>query len=149
MSMSEQDLSEWNELYEYIRKKIMGYDDSQSLSKPIVLRLKGLATNRYMANNKIKGTATYSYKTILNTFKYCMPEIQKALNNSFKNEQHKFNYILKIVEPNINDVYIRMKNAQKEKEKIDTINADRIANYEYCHTDRQRRRPNKRLDDLW
>lgn len=147
--MSDKELSEWNELYAYVRIKIMGYDDNQSLSRSIVLRLKGLATNKYMENNSIKATAHYSYAVILNAFKYCMPDIQKVLNNSFKDEQHKFNYILKIVEPKINEVYMRMKNAQKEKEKVNAINAERIANYQNHHSDRQRRKPNKKLEDLW
>lgn len=147
--MSDKELSEWNELYAYVRKKIMGYDDNQSLSRSIVLRLKGLATNKYMENNSIKATAHYSYDVILNTFKYCMPDIQKVLNNSFKDEQHKFNYILKIVEPKINEVYMRIKNAQKEKEKVNAINTERIANYQDHHFDRQRRKPNKKLEDLW
>ena len=92
----------------------MGYDDNQSLSRNMVLRLKGLANNKFMANNNIKDTADYSYKIILLTFKYCNSSIQRALNNvAFKDESHKFNYILKIVEDNINTVYMRMKKKNK------------------------------------
>lgn len=115
--MNEKDLMDWDALYQYV-KNLMGYDENQSLSSQMVLRLKGLLTNKFMENNNIKDTANYSYETILNTFKFCSPEIQRALRtNNFKNEQHKFNYILKIVEGNINNMYIRMKNLEKAKEE--------------------------------
>ena len=115
--MTEKDLMDWDALYQYV-KNLMGYDENQSLSSQMVLRLKGLLTNKFMENNNIKDTANYSYETILNTFKFCSPEIQRALRtNRFKNEQHKFLYITKIAENNINNVYMRMKNLEKAKEE--------------------------------
>ena len=116
--MTKEDKIAWDELYTYVKKNIMGYDDDQALSNAMVLRLKGLLTNKFMENNNIQSTANYSYETILNTFKYSYLDIQKALRtNNFKDESHKFNYVLKIVEKNINTVYVRMKNAQKAKEE--------------------------------
>ena len=115
--MSEKDKQDWESLYFYV-KGLLGYDENQSLSSTMVLRLKGLLTNKFIENSNIESTSNYSYETILNTFKYCSVEIQKALRtNNFKDEQHKFNYILKIVEKNINTVYMKMKNSQKAKEE--------------------------------
>ena len=68
--MTEEEKMVWDELYTYVRKNIMGYDDNQALSSTMVLRLKGLLTNKFMENNNIQSTANYSYDTILNTFKY-------------------------------------------------------------------------------
>lgn len=120
--MSKEEQKYWDDLYEYVRRNIMGYDENQSLSRTMVLRLKGLSTNQFMANNNINNTANYSFKIILNTFKFCLPNIQKGLrSNSFKDENHKFNYILKIVESNLNNVYMRMKNVEKAKEKTETV----------------------------
>lgn len=116
--MTEKEKQDWESLYMYVKSNIMGYDENQALSSTMVLRLKGLLTNKFMENKNIESTANYSYETILNTFKFCSPDIQKALRtNRFVDEQHKFNYILKIVEKNINNVYIRMKNAEKAKEE--------------------------------
>lgn len=116
--MTEQEKQDWESLYMYVKKNIMGYDENQALSSSMVLRLKGLLTNKFMENNNIESTANYSYKTVLNTFKFCFPNIQNALRtNRFTDEMHRFNYVLKIVEKNINDVYIRMKNAEKAKEE--------------------------------
>lgn len=115
--MTEEEKVAWENLYYYV-KNLLGYDENQALSSTMVLRLKGLLTNKFMENNNITSTANYSYETILNTFKFCSPDIQKALRtNRFADEQHKFNYILKIVEKNINTVYMKMKNAQKAKEE--------------------------------
>lgn len=146
--MTKEDKIAWDELYTYVKKNIMGYDDDQALSNAMVLRLKGLLTNKFMENNNIQSTANYSYETILNTFKYSYLDIQKALrNNNFKDESHKFNYILKIVEKNINTVYVRMKNAQKAKEE-----AKNMAIEAPTHTGAEFKPKEKKKDkftDLW
>lgn len=115
--MSEKDKQDWELLYFYV-KGLLGYDENQALSSTMVLRLKGLLTNKFIENGNIESTANYSYEVILNTFKFCSVDIQKALRtNNFRDEQHKFNYILKIVEKNINTVYMKMKNINKAKEE--------------------------------
>lgn len=146
--MTEKEKQDWESLYYYV-KNIMGYDENQALSNAMVLRLKGLLTNKFMENNSIKSTANYSYETILNTFKYCSFDIQKALrNNNFKDEMHKFNLILKIVEKNINTVYIKMKVAEKTKEEAKTIDMSHTA--EYVNTFKKKdKKANNRLDELW
>ncbi len=147
--MSEKDIRDWDALYQYV-KQILGYDENQSLSTQMVLRLKGLLTNKFMENNNTKDSANYSYETILNTFKYCSPTITKALRtNRFSNEQHRFNFVLKIVEQNINDVYLRMKNVEKAKENAKNINVETI---NYTSAEYQKKTietNNKLLNDLW
>lgn len=123
--MTEKEKQDWDNLYQYVKKNIMGYDENQALSNAMVLRLKGLLTNKFMENNNIESTANYSYETILNTFKFCSNEIFKALRtNNWANEMHKFNYVLKIVEQNINNVYVRMKNAEKAREEAKNISVE-------------------------
>lgn len=147
--MSEKDIQDWDALYQYV-KQILGYDENQSLSTQMVLRLKGLLTNKFMENNNIKDTANYSYETILNTFKYCSPTITKALRtNRFSNEQHRFNFVLKIVEQNINDVYLRMKNVEKAKENAKNINVETINHTSAEYQKKTIETNNKLLNDLW
>ena len=94
--MTEKEKQDWESLYYHV-KNVMGYDNNQALSNAMVLRLKGLLTNKFMENGKIESTANYSYENILNAFKYSSLDIQRALRtNNFKDEMHKFNYILKI-----------------------------------------------------
>lgn len=120
--LTEEEKIAWDNLYQYVKSNIMGYDQNQALSSTMVLRLKGLLSGKFIENNNTENKANYSYETILNTFKFCSPTIQKALRtNNFKDESHKFNYVLKIVEKNINDVYIRMRNVQKAKEEAKSV----------------------------
>ena len=149
--MSKQDKDNWNMLYEYVRKNVMGYDENQSLSKNMVLRLKGLLTNKFIANNNIADTANYSYQVVLNAFKFCIADIQKGLkSNSFNDENHKFNYVLRIVESNLNTVYMRMKNAEKTKEEIDNHDTSDAATYvNTFKTKENNHNRNKKYDDLW
>lgn len=144
--MSKEEAQDWEELYMYV-KNLMGYDENQSLSKHMVLRLKGLLTGKFIENKNVKNISNYSYKTILNTFKSCSFDIKNAFRSkSFKDESHKFNYALVIVEKNINNIYIKMRNAEKAKEeaKIRTIEAPTHTGAEF--------RPREKKDkfkDLW
>ena len=117
--MTKEDKEAWDNLYEYVRTKVMRYDSNQALPSKMVLRLKGMMNGKFIANNSTKDMANYSYDVVLNTFKYSMPDIQRALGSvSFKDESHKFNYVMKIVEGNLNDVYMRMKGAERAREEI-------------------------------
>lgn len=145
--MTAQDKADWESLYFYV-KNLLNYDENQSLSREMVLRLKGLSSNKFMENNNIESTANYSYSTVLNTFKFCSPDIRKALRiNNFKNEQHKFNYILKIVEKNINNVYIRMKNVQKAKEEAKNTSVEIITHVGAEYKPKEKKKD--KFSDLW
>lgn len=117
---------EWSELYEYVKRNIMNYDDNQSLSRIMVLRLKGLRTSKFIENKSIKDNSNYSFTCVLNTFKFCKPKIDYILKTKkFQDENHKFNYILKVAESNLNEVYKKMLNAKRnEIIKETSINTD-------------------------
>lgn len=145
--MTEKEKQDWESLYYHV-KNVMGYDDNQSLSNTMVLRLKGLLTNKFIENGNIEASANYSYETILNTFKYSSLDIQKALRtNNFKDEMHKFNYLLKIVEKNINTVYMKMKNAKKAREeaKNTALEAPTHTGAEF----KPREKKKDKFTDLW
>lgn len=146
--MTEEEIIAWDNLYQYV-KNLLGYDENQSLSSTMVLRLKGLLTNKFAENNNIKDTANYSYETVLNTFKYCSFDIQNALRtNRFKNETHRFNYVLKIVEQNINTVYMKIKQHQKAKEEAELTDISHTT--EYINTFKKRdKKTNNKLNELW
>ena len=145
--MTEEEKIAWENLYYYV-KNLLGYDENQALSSAMVLRLKGLSTNKFMENEKIKSTANYSYEVILNTFKFCSPDIQRALRtNSWANEAHRFNYILKVVESNINNVYLRMKNIEKAKEEAKNTMVE-IPTHTGAEFKPKEKKTNK-FSDLW
>ena len=146
--MTEKEKQDWESLYFYV-KNLLGYDENQALSSTMVLRLKGLLTNKFMENGNIKDGANYSYEVILNTFKFCKLDIEKALRTgNFKDEMHRFNYVLKIVEKNINTVYMKMKGAKKAKEEIETVDVSHTANYVNTFKSKEQKKNNK-LEELW
>ena len=148
--MTQQEIKEFDELYEYVHTKIMGYDKNQSLSNMMVLRLKGLSTNKFIENKNIRSSAHYSYSVILNTFKYCSNNIQKnVFGKHFIDENHKFNYILKIVESNLNTVYVKMKNAEQSKEKSEILDFGVMTHTGASYQRKTKDTINHRLDDLW
>ena len=139
---------EWEELYEYVKKNILCYENNINLSPASVMRIKGLTKGKYFAGKKTPDNADYSYKVVLATFKYCSSDIKKALRtNIFKDEQHKINYVSKIVENNINTVYIRIKNAEKAKEEAKKIAVEIPVHVgaEY----KPRKKKKDRFSDLW
>lgn len=145
--MSEKEKQDWEALYFHV-KNLLGYDENQALSSTMVLRLKGLLTNKFIENGNIQDGANYSYEVILNTFKFSSLDIQKALRtNSFKDESHKFNYILKIVEKNINTVYMKMRNAEKAKEeaKNTTVEAPTHTGAEF----KPKEKKENKFSNLW
>ena len=131
---------------------IMGRKTFQSLPFGALPKRRNiiLSTCHTIENNNIESTANYSYEVILNTFKFCSPTINKALRtNSWSNEMHRFNYVLKIVESNINNVYLRMKNVQKTKEEAKNTTID-TANYTGAEYQRKTKEVNNELlNDLW
>ena len=118
---------EWIELCEYVKKEILQYDDNMKFPKYLVLRLQGLKKGQYLANNEIGIQAHYDDYTILCTFKVCKKRILDYLNKNatkIKNERHKINLVMSIVESEINDVYLRLQNAKRSKEHIEQENFD-------------------------
>lgn len=148
--MSNEEIIEFDELYNYVKKQVLKYDDSQNLPSRIVLRLKGLKKGKYIETLKQKDNANYSYKTILYTFQICKPQIDYALNNiDFKDENHKVNYIIKIVESNVNDVYIRLKKAEEQKTKIKELDTQFLSSNNGHSYTKKTKDTRKNLDDLW
>lgn len=155
---TDEENAQWIDLCTYVHDKILGYDESQKITRKMALRLRGLSQGKFMANNNIKATAKYPYDVILYTFKYCYSDIQRALRSvNFKDESHKFNYIMKIVEDNINTVYIRMKTAKKNEEEVEKMNMDISTNSDFTsiyenrksNVDKKEPKRSNKLADLW
>lgn len=146
-----QENEEWLTLCEYVKNEIMGYSDDMKFPKFIALRLRGLSKGTFMANKNQKPQASYDYKTILYTFKACKLNIIngfKSNNTKFTNEQHRFNYLMVIIENNINDMVIRLKNAKKAKEKTENIPLDNQTNEGATYTSKNKKII-KELEELW
>lgn len=149
IKMTEQEIKDWDDLYQYVRGDIMGYDKTKMLPKYFTLRLKGLTEGKFMSNKSQKSYGKYNYKVILYTFKICRGQINKALANVVINsEQHKVNLIMSIIEREINDVCDRLEKAEKCKTKMEEIKLPQqdSTRAEYKKKDKKE---NSHLSDLW
>lgn len=148
--MSKEEIEAWDNLYEYVRTKVLCYDENQRLPTYVVLRLKGMLNGKFMENNSTKDMAHYSYEVILNTFKYSMPDIQHAMHTvHFSDEKHKVNYIMRIVDSNINTVYMRMKNVNVQKAEAVKVASSEIGTKDVEYKPKKKANKNDRFSDLW
>lgn len=118
----EKDNEQWLELCRYVKKEILEYDDNMKFPKYLALRLQGVKRGEHIANNTHNINANYDDYTILCTFKLCKKKIVSYLHkneNKIHDEKHKINLIMKIIEPEINDVYLRLQNVKKTEERVE------------------------------
>lgn len=148
--MTEQEKQEWDELYRYVKKEILQYDETQSIPSNLILRLKGLTTGKYIENKSIPDRAKYSYKIVLYTFQICKASILRGIaGKEFCNEMAKFNYICKIVESNLNDVYLRTQRANQAQTAISHQDTAVLSNRGSSYKGSATKEVNKRLEGLW
>lgn len=141
---------QWDKLYEYVKKEILLYDENQSLTRQFCLRLRGLTFGKYLDNNNIKNKANYTFEIVLYTFQICKPHIIRAVSNKvFKSENDKFNYICKIVENNINDVYLRVQKAKKSQENVERLDTKILSYKGGKYQKKTEELKNKKLEELW
>ena len=147
--MSAEEVRQWNELYSYVHDVIMGYDEKTALDRYFVLRLKGLKEGKFIANNKTKLYGEYTFQEILATFIYCKNEIVKGLTfNDFKDTQHKINYIMFLVELQLNMIRERMRNKVKEEKQIEQVEIAEQSKIKYVNKKDKKKKPNKLLEGI-
>jgi hypothetical protein len=148
--MTEQEKHDWDELYEYVKIEILNYDDNMKLPKSLILRILGLKDGKFMANKKTKALASYPFSTILMTFKVNKIAILNAFKNdrSFKDENHKINYMMVIIENNINDVVNKINRIDRSKEQGESVNIT-INTVKADYTPKTKEVKNDLLNDLW
>jgi len=142
---------DWLELCQYVHKEILQYDSDLKFPRHLALRLRGLHSGQFMANKNAKPMASYDYKVILYTFKISKSSIMQcfiANKTKFANENHKINTLMVIIESNINDVVVRLKNAKSAKTKAENIDMGNIF-HEGAEYKAKTKEVNDTLKDLW
>lgn len=139
IDFADDEKEDFEKLIKYIEDDVLYYTYNKCvLSKSQINKLQELKKN-----------LKTSYKIIFETFQFCRIDIEKGLSrNSFKNETHKFNYILKIVSENINTVITRIKNAEKAKKEIESLDMD-IITHESANYVKKTEKTSDRLNNLW
>jgi hypothetical protein len=147
--MTQEEKDSFDKLYQYIKKEIFEYNE-QSLPKYMVLRLKGLAEGKFIANNNTKLMGKYTYQQILFTFKINKLKIKEIINSSnFKGEQHKFNTIMLIIEKDINDIVARLNQKVQSEKKLENIDLKNITHEGAEYKNKNSKQLNNELNDLW
>ena len=134
-NIKKKDNEQWIELCEYVKKEILEYDDNMKFPirsviydnmkfpQYLALKLQGIKRGEHIANNNHEAKANYDDYTILCTFKLCKKKIVTYLHENekkIKDEKHKINLIMKMIEPEINDVYLRLQNVKKTEERVES-----------------------------
>lgn len=148
--MTDTEKEQFDKLYQYVKSEILMYNKTQSIPQSLVLRLKGLAVGKFLENKNIEDRAKYSYEIVLYTFQICKPIILEAISNkNFETESQKFNYICKIIENNLNDVYIRVAKAKQIEEKIENMDNSNLLHSSAGYVQKTENNRNKKLENLW
>ena len=130
-TVKDKDNKDWLELCAYVKKEILEYDDNMMFPKYLALKLQGIKKGQHIANNYIQAQAHYDDKTLLYTFKLRKKKIVSYLHQNekkIKNENHKINLIIKMIEPEINDVYLRLQEVEKIKTRVEKGSFDNQGN---------------------
>ncbi|MDU4051218.1 MAG: hypothetical protein E7H33_09900 [Clostridium perfringens] len=140
----------WLELCEYVKKEILEYDEDMKFPRSLALRLKGLSKGQFIANTNIRPLASYEFEDILLTFKMYKLDILIAIRDKskFKDENHRINYVMVIIENKLNEVVIKRKKVEKEKSRAESVeiqNNDVKANY----IRKTKLKKNDKFKDLW
>lgn len=121
--------SDWDKVYKYFKFQIMHLDAGTNLSPHAVERLQGLRVGQYKphATNTRTIKRGYSFAVILNTLKYSKRSIDYAMKHvHFKSDEHMIDYIMKIVQNNINFIQRRMKSLEHQREKAEKLKKEEV-----------------------
>lgn len=139
--------SEWDELYNYVKIEILKYEDKK-MPKQMTLRLLGLKDGKFCVNKYVRAEAKYEFKLILLTFKLMKGTIINYIDNTeFKNEAHKVNGIMKIIESEINNVKDRIDAKNKSEEKLSELDFSYQLHEQSNYTKKSVQ--NNKLKNLW
>lgn len=124
----QQENSWWDKAY-MLAKDWLDLEPGQNLSRYFVLRLKGLRIGKYMPTNDNTHITKrgYSFEVIYRTMQLCTPAVRKAMaEKSFSDDNHRTNYIMRIVESKINLVNSRIKESAKAEQRLKEDTQDQV-----------------------
>lgn len=124
----QQENSWWDKAY-MLAKDWLDLEPGQNLSRYFVLRLKGLRIGKYMPTNDNTHITKrgYSFEVIYRTMQLCTPSVRKAMaEKSFSDDNHRTNYIMRIIESKINLVNSRIKESEKAEQRLKEDTQDQV-----------------------
>ena len=142
---------EFIDLAEYVKKEILRYTDDMKIPNHLVLRLKGLLEGKFICNNNTTQEANYTIESVKYTFMACKSKIHYALDTvPFNSESRKINYIFKIIEGNINTVFINLLQSKKQVDKMMVLSTDSLESNDVEYVKKEREsKVSKKLKKFW
>jgi hypothetical protein len=150
-SLLKEENSDWDAVYQYFRKDILGLNDSIPLDQHTIKRLLGLRLGTYypQGNNTRILKRGYDFPTILLTLKVVKAKVIPYLNRTqFKNNKHKIDGIMRFVTGEINDVAKRLEATKKAEEKLHKIEVEQV-DYKQSYKRKGSNQKNKNIDSLF
>ena len=143
--------AEFRAMCAWIERELFNYNGiDQHLHTKACLRLQGLRKGQNIANNKHDKYGNYSVECVLNTFKANKLIIQNAIKGKdFADEYKKMAYICAIIEVRINEMYLRMKNAELCKQKQESIDTKAQDNDTAEYKRQTDESTNSVFEDIW
>lgn len=126
--------SDWDAVYQYFKKEILGLSETVPLDQHAVKRLLGLRLGMYFPNatNTRILPRGYDFKTILVCLKVVKPKIRAYISTAnFFNNRHKIDAIMRFVTSEINDVAQRMEAQKRANEKLAQDTAETKTTFDY------------------
>lgn len=143
----------WLELCKYIEKEFYNYEPDQGLQRETCLILRGLNRGQCVANNNASTSGNYPYEIVLLTFKANKMKILKALKGKKFTEMSQMSYMAAIVRKDINNIYTKYKQAQKDIDKIEEIDTNMISYQGAEYKSNNDKIPNNKIEEkfkeLW
>ena len=143
--------AEFRAMCAWIERELFNYNGTdQHLHTKACLRLQGLRRGQNIANNKHDEYGNYSVECVFNTFKANKLIIQNAIKGKdFADEYKKMAYICAIIEVRINEMYLRMKNAELSKQKQESIDTKAQDNDTAEYKRQTDESTNSVFEDIW
>lgn len=143
--------AEFRAMCAWIERELFNYNGTdQHLHTKACLRLQGLRKGQNIANNKHDKYGNYSVECVFNTFKANKLIIQNAIKGKdFADEYKKMAYICAIIEVRINEMYLRMKNAELCKQKQESIDTKAQDNDTAEYKRQTDESTNSVFEDIW
>ena len=157
---SQEEQNWWDALYMYVKNDILELDPKLHLNQYTVLRLRGMAQGCFVGKKRNQQDLTYGYRVVLAAFNKMAPLIKYGFQTkTFNNLQHKVNWMMSIVEPHLNEIYIEEESERKRIEDLqnqtDNINEDieryqQTNNYINSKTEfKEAKTWDKKHEDMW
>jgi hypothetical protein len=142
--------SDWDAVYKYFRKEILGLPETVPLEAHATKRLLGLRLGQYypQGNNTRVLPRGYDFKVILLTLKVVKARVHVYMATAnFANNKHRIDGIMRFVTGEINDVYKRLENQKKSNEKLNKDVVTETFDYK-AKLKEQKRKEEEKKDDI-